>query len=123
MNQQLRDQYRQALRRVLEGTGSKFTIVQFIKQDGSLRTMLIQHAATKFRVKGVADKLDTMHTPAARAVVTRAANHPELFNTYDVDRNAIRSVNLDTVTRIRSFGRDIYKAPDGYVRSLTKEVA
>jgi len=114
----LRNQYRHALRRVLEGTGSKFTIVQFIKQDGSLRTMLIQHAATKFRVKGNA-------APAhkQRAAETRAYNHPELFNTYDVDRRALRSINLDTVTRIRSFGRDIYQAPDGYVRSLTKEVA
>src|SRR3990167_1595336 len=51
MNTTRRNQYRQALRRVLEGTGAKFTIVQFIKQDGSLRTMLIQHAAAKFRVK------------------------------------------------------------------------
>lgn len=116
----LRNQYRQRLRRMLESMGSKFTIVQFVKQDGSLRTMLIQHAATKHRVKGEA-------APAHKqqAAAMRALNHPELFNTYDVDRNAIRSINLDTVVRIRSLGRDLYTAPEGYIESMVavKEVA
>ncbi|OGT59965.1 MAG: hypothetical protein A3E01_07750 [Gammaproteobacteria bacterium RIFCSPHIGHO2_12_FULL_63_22] len=98
---------------MLEGTGAKFTIVQFIKQDGSLRTMLIQHAAAKFRVKG-----EAAPEHKRRAAETRAYNHPELFNTYDVDRNAIRSVNLDTVITIRSFGRDLYSAPQLYIESM-----
>lgn len=109
----LRNQYRDQLRRLLESTGSKFTIVQFVKQDGSLRTMLIQHAATKYRVKG-----EAASESAQRGVATRAANHPELFNTYDVDRNAIRSINLDTVVQIRGFGRDLYTAPEGYIEAM-----
>lgn len=113
----LRNQYRQSLRRVLEGTGSKFTIVEFVKKDGTLRTMLIQHAATKFRVKG-----DAASESAQRGVATRAENHPELFNTYDVDRNAIRSINLDTVLEIRS-GRSLYSAPAGYRRFVMSKVA
>lgn len=113
----LRDQYRKTLRDILEGRGSKFTTVQFIKQDGSLRTMLIQHAATKFRVKG-----NAASESAQRGVATRAANHPELFNTYDVDRDAIRSINLDTVLTIRC-GRTLYAAPQLYVESIFQHKA
>jgi hypothetical protein len=118
ISSKIRAQYRQALRRVLEGCGSKFVVVQFVKQDGSLRTMLIQHAATKYRVKG-----EAASESARRAVKTRAENHPELFNTYDVDRNAIRSINLDTVVTIRSFGVDLYSAPERYVETLFTNAA
>lgn len=112
MDQNLRNQYRATLRKMLEACGSKFVIVQFIKQDGSLRTMLIQHAATKFRVKG-----ENAPEHKQRAAETRTENHPELFNTYDVDRRAIRSINLDHVITVRSMGRELYAAPQGFVES------
>ena len=107
---------RDMLRTLLEGCGSRFALVTFVKKDATVRQMLIQHAATKFRVKG-----ESASEQAQRAAKTRAENYPNLFNTYDVDRREIRSINLDTVLHVKS-GRDLYVADDNRVVEIIDKV-
>ena len=107
-----------ALRRIIEGQGSKFMLVEFVKKDGSYRRMRIQAAATKFRVKG-----EAACESAQRAAATRAANHPNLFNVYDVDQDAIRSVNFDTLLTIQGGGRTLYARPESEVEAMFAEVS
>jgi hypothetical protein len=94
------------VREIVAGQGSRFTTVEFVKKDGTLRTMLVQHAATKFRVKG-----DAASESAQRATATRAAAHPNLLNIYDVDRGAIRSIDMNTVLTVKSGGRVLFRNP------------
>lgn len=74
-------------------------VVNFTKKDGTERTMKVQPAALKFRVKGQAAS-----EAAQKAVVSRAANDPNLLNVWDVERAGPRSINLDTVSRIAAGG-------------------
>ena len=91
---------RDTKRSLIEGAGSQFVAVTFIKQDGSLRQMNIQPAALKTHVKG-ADA-----SPAGqRAAATRKARHPHLMPVWDVENAAIRSINLATVQSIRTGGQ------------------
>lgn len=91
------------IRALIEAQGSKITSVEFIKKDGSYRKMLVQPAATKFRVKG-----DEACASAQQAAATRAENHPNLLNVFDMDRAAIRSIDMDTIFSIRSGGTLLY---------------
>ncbi|MEM1088446.1 MAG: hypothetical protein AAGH90_12020 [Pseudomonadota bacterium] len=89
-----------AKRSIIEDAGSQFVAVTFIKQDGSLRQMNIQPAALKSHVKG-ADA-----SPAGqRAAATRKARHPHLMPVWDVEKAAIRSINLATVQSIKTGGQ------------------
>lgn len=79
--------------------GSRFAQVTFVKKDGSERTMLVQPATGKHHVKGEAASAERQ-----AAAAKRAANNPHLFNVWDVDRQAFRSINLNTVKRIAANG-------------------
>jgi hypothetical protein len=80
----------------------QFCSVTFIKKDGSERLMNIQPAVIKAHIKDpseVAD-IDKQRTAA------RKANNPNLLPVWDVQVQAIRSVNLDTVTLIKVGGQE-----------------
>jgi hypothetical protein len=95
------------IRQIMQSQGSKITSVEFVKKDGSYRKMLVQSAATKTHCVG-----DAASDSAKQAVETRAANYPNLLNVFDMDRKAIRSIDMDTIFSIRGggallFARDI----------------
>lgn len=91
------------LKQLIEGQGSHFVYVEFLKKDGSLRKMIVQPAATATHVAGPAAS-----ESARRGAQTRRENHPNLLNVYDVDQRAIRSINLDTLITVRANGRTLY---------------
>ena len=101
--------------------GSRIFSVEFIKKDGSYRKMLVQNCVLPTRVKG-----ENASEQAKRAVAARRANHPELYNIWDMDRNAPRSINLDSLLRVHGGGALLYEAPDAEKRiaeSLGTEAA
>lgn len=91
------------LRNIIEGQGSRITSVEFIKKDGSYRRMLVQSAATKFHLAG--DLAEESH---ARGAETRRARHPNLLNIWDMEKAAIRSINMDTIITITGSGKVLY---------------
>jgi len=95
------------IRSLVEAQGSKIISVEFIKKDGTLRKMLVQNAATRTHVKG-----EAASEQAKRAAATRALNHPNLLNIFDMDRGAIRSINMDTLIRIKC-GRILWERSSG----------
>lgn len=84
-----------AKRRLIASSGSRFCTVTFRKKDGSLRQMRVQPASLKLHVKG-----DAATDAGRKGAVTRAARHPHLLPVWDAGKGAIRSINLDTVSRI-----------------------
>jgi len=75
--------------------GARFITCEFIKVNGEERRMTIQPLALAKHVKG-----DTASESAQRGAKTRAANHPNLWNVWDVHKRAPRSVNMDTLAAI-----------------------
>jgi len=84
-----------SMRALIQNAGSRFAQVTFIKKDGSERTMLVQPATGKYHVRG-----DEKSESRKQAQVTYKANNPHLMPCWDVDRQAFRTINLDTVVRI-----------------------
>lgn len=84
-------------RDILESVGSRFARVDFRKADGSFRRMVIHPA------KGYAEarKPPPPSESARKAAITRAINHPNLWNVWDNLAEGWRSVNLDTIEAIR----------------------
>ena len=95
------------IRDLIEAQGSLIVAVEFIKKDGSYRKMLVQAAVMPKRIKG-----DKASEQAQRAVATRKENHPNLLNIFDMDRNACRSINMDTVLRISGSGSVLFEVAD-----------
>jgi len=79
----------------------RFLSATFIKKNGTRRTMLIQPASAKYHVRG-----DAASESAQRATRTRAERHPHLVSVWDVHARAFRSVNLDTLERVRAYGHE-----------------
>jgi len=86
---------RENVKALIESAGSTFIGVDFIKADGTLRTMNVQTHAGHSLLKG-----DAASDSAKAAVATRKSNNPNLMSVFDVANNAWRSINLDTVQRI-----------------------
>lgn len=90
---------RKTLKRLLEEANSSFITFEFYKLDGSERSMNVQPAALQNHLveeyKNASTKL---------AVETRKKNNPNLLNVWDVQKHEIRSINMDTVYRVTSFG-------------------
>ena len=84
---------------VLSAKG-QFCSVTFIKKDGSERLMNIQPAVIKAHIKDP----DEVSEIDKQRTATRKANNPNLLPVWDVQKQAIRSVNLDTVTQIKVGG-------------------
>ncbi len=87
-------------REIINAAGGRFVVVDFIKKDGTERTMKVQPAKLKFHCKGKDASESTQ-----RAVATRKANHPHLMPVWDVESAGPRSVNLNTITRIQADGQ------------------
>lgn len=86
----------QMIRDILELNKGRFLTITFTKKDGTERKMNIQPAA-------VQTHLAINPNPSAiQGTETRRRNHPNLIPVYDVQKGAIRSVNVDTIKSIRS---------------------
>jgi len=93
------------IRQIAEAQGSRIFSVVFVKKDGTPRTMLVQYAATATHTLGEDAPLIKQQAAAARR-----ANNPNLLNVFDMDRKAIRSINMDTLKIIRGQGRVLWEA-------------
>ncbi|MDA8746645.1 hypothetical protein N9M66_00355 [Litoreibacter sp.] len=82
-------------RELIESAKGRFCSVTFIKADGSERTMKVQPSALKFHVKG-----EAASEASKKAVATRKSRHPHLLPVWDVEAQAVRSVNLATIQTI-----------------------
>ena len=91
------------MRSLIESAQGRFCSVDFIKADGSLRRMLIQPATLKFKIVGEGNRSEV----AEKRLVTYKENNPNLMPVWDVSKQAIRSINLDTVTQIK-LDKEIY---------------
>ncbi|MDE9449993.1 DUF2693 domain-containing protein [Aliiroseovarius sp. Z3] len=86
-------------RNLIQAAKGRIVGVVFTKKDGTARTMRVQPAALKDHIKG-----DTASEAAQKATQTRRARHPHLMPVWDVDKAAVRSVNLATISRIATNG-------------------
>jgi hypothetical protein len=91
---------RAILESMIRQTGSRFARIDFVKADGSLRTMVTQFATGAKRHR---------EAPAAslrgqKAAQTRDENNPNLFRVWDSLAMGFRTVNLDTVKSFRFRG-------------------
>jgi len=92
----------------LESKGAKIVSVVFEKKDGSDRTMLVNRRYAK----GLVDSYKSESTK--QAVETRKTNNPNLISVMDMqlrrkgapDKACWRSINLDTVKRVKC-GKDV----------------
>ncbi|MEM9150509.1 MAG: hypothetical protein AAGB19_08655 [Cyanobacteria bacterium P01_F01_bin.3] len=91
---------REAKRNLIERAGGQCVSVAFVKKDGSRRVMRVNQAALKSHVKG-----DSASEAGRKAAETRKARHPNLMPVYDVEKAAIRSINLSTVQTITTGGQ------------------
>lgn len=78
------------LEKVLDVMGNKIFTVTFIKKDGTTRVMNARRGVKK-GVTGVGLK----YNPAEKGLVT----------VYDMQKRQFRSVNVDTITTIKSHGQ------------------
>jgi hypothetical protein len=95
------DEKRDLVKTLLEEAGSRFVTIEFAKKDGSNRVMNIQQAVLADRLVGD----DASETSKAR-VATRKANNPHLMSVWDVQSQAIKSINLDSTHAVRANGRE-----------------
>ena len=92
------------IRDIIDGQGSRIFSVEFVKKNGMYRSMQVQAATLPKRVKG-----DKASEKAQRAVATRKANYPNLYNIWSMDANAPRSFDMDAVLRITGSGQVLYE--------------
>lgn len=83
---------------LLDNAKGRFCSITFTKKDGTVRTLTVQPHAVKTHL---AENPSPVHRQAAEA---RKKNHPHLLPVYDVQDKRIKSINLDTVSRIRVDG-------------------
>ena len=88
------------MRALVASAKGQFCSVTFIKKDGSERLMNVQPAVIQKHIKDPDEvsEIDKQRTESRRA------NNPHLLPVWDVQKQAIRSVNLDTVTQIKVGG-------------------
>ena len=94
MSEMLYEQVRELVRL----SGSRFVRAEFVKKDGSIRTMVFQPRYVAY-IKG-----EDASEAAQRAVQTRRENHPELLNQFDINKGAPRSINMDTLISMKVRG-------------------
>ncbi|MEL7178509.1 MAG: hypothetical protein AAFN63_01645 [Pseudomonadota bacterium] len=82
-------------RELIASAKGRFCSVEFMKADGSERTMQVQPATLAKRIKG-----NAATDAGKRAVISRKARHPRLLPVWDVKAQAPRSINLATVKTI-----------------------
>ncbi len=89
---------------IIDGQGSRIFSVEFVKKNGTYRSMQVQAATLPKRVKG-----DEASEQAQRAAATRKANNPHLYNIWSMDANAPRSFDMDAVLRITGSGQVLFE--------------
>ena len=94
-----RSEKRKKIREIIEAANTQFVSVSFIKKDGTERTMNVHPTAIRPHILG-----EAASESAQKAVATRKANHPELYNCWDIQANSARSINLDTTYLVKSKG-------------------
>lgn len=87
------------IKALLATAGARFISIHFTKKDGSDRQITFNPAAAPKRVKG-----DEASESAQKAVKTRATNNPNLVNVWDNGKQSFRSINMDTIYRIKVDG-------------------
>lgn len=93
----------------LDSLGNRFAKIEFVKKDGSIRELIVQRAAEKYRITG----------SRPDATETRRRNHPELVNVYSVDAKGFRSVDVRTVLSITADGFKIeYRTRDNVALTM-----
>lgn len=92
------EEKRQTIRKIIDTANTQFISVSFIKKDGSERVMNCHPTHIRAHIQ------EEISESAQRAVETRKANHPNLYNVWDVAANGARSINLDTVYRVKACG-------------------
>ncbi len=85
---------RKVAKALLDTTSGRFISITFIKKDGSERKLTISPSAVKTHLA------ENPSDSAKQATETRRKNHPNLYPVYDVHAKQIKSVNLDTITKI-----------------------
>ena len=98
------DRNYEQMKALVRSAQGRFCSATFIKKDGTERVMNIQPARIKREIKDPKDvsAVDRQRTEARRS------NNPHLLPVWDVTKQAIRSVNLDTVTEIKVDG-EVYR--------------
>lgn len=92
-----------AMRTLIESAKGRFCAVDFVKKDGTDRRMIVQPARLKNEIVG-----DDRSELAERRLKTYKENNPHLMPVWDVEKEAIRSINFDTVKRI-ACDREVYE--------------
>jgi hypothetical protein len=88
---------------------SQFVTVDFVKKDGTPRTVTFNPAAIKSKLKGA-----EASESAQRAAVTRKENHPDLINVIDVHKTkkegkpAFVCFSWKNVTRLKHKGVEFF---------------
>ena len=90
-----------AKRKLIASAEGRFCTVTFTKKDGTERRMRVQPAALKLHLKG-----DAATAAGRKGAETRAARHPNLLPVWDAEKQATRSINLATVSRIAVDGAE-----------------
>ncbi len=89
------------IRALIETAGSRFVSVEFEKKSGELRKMLGNPARLGAELRRDTSAKSESHV---RGAVTRKANNPHLLNVFDEIAKAPRTINLDTLSRIKLDG-------------------
>jgi hypothetical protein len=77
---------------IIKSAGSTIFAVEFVKKDGTERTMQIQLPAINKHLVG-----DAASEGAKAGAQKRRENHPHLLPVFDIANKAIRSINLDSL--------------------------
>lgn len=80
-----------AIRDLLDNTQGRFFTVEFVKKDGSLRTMNCRAGVTKH----------------LRGGTSTVGGKEYLYTVYDVQAKGYRNINLETLKRVHLDGVDI----------------
>lgn len=75
----------QQVRKLIEATNGNFFSVEFQKKDGSLREMTCRTNVTKYLKGGVSG----------------TANYEQYVTVFDVQKNAYRNINAETIRRFK----------------------
>lgn len=89
------------VRALLATAGARFITIDFTKKDGTPRSLTYNAKAAASRTVG-----DAASESAKQAVETRASNNPNLINVWDHAKQGFRSINMDTITRIKIDGTE-----------------
>ena len=88
---------------IIEGQGSHFVSIEYVKRDGSYRRCTVQNNAARSHMVG-----DSAPADKRAAADTRRRRFPNLYNVWDIHKRGWRSVDLDTVISIVGNGVTLY---------------